>query len=64
MRPTGYDAPEIDAFGGAIAKDKLTKLLLGRTVELRSAHRIDRRRLICDVYFGGHNLADYFLEYR
>ncbi len=64
VRPTGYDAPEIDAYGGVTAKEKLSMLILGKAVELRSAHKIDRGRLICDVYYGGYNLADYFPEYR
>jgi endonuclease YncB( thermonuclease family) len=64
VRPAGYDAPEINAYGGVTAKEKLAKLVLGKTVEIRSAHRIDRGRLVCDVYFGGYGLADYFPEYR
>ena len=63
-RPTGYDAPEINAHGGVTAKEKLSRLIQGKTVELRAAHKIDRGRLICDVYYGGYNLADYFPEYR
>jgi len=63
VRPTGYDAPELHAFGGQAAKDKLSKLIKGRTVELRGAHRVDRGRLVADVYFNGRNLADYFPEY-
>jgi len=27
VRPTGYDAPELHAFGGQAAKDKLSKLI-------------------------------------
>lgn len=64
IRPTGYDAPELQAYGGQAAKDKLTRLVLEKSVELRAAHRIDRGRLVCDVYFGGNNLADYFPEYQ
>jgi endonuclease YncB( thermonuclease family) len=64
VRPAGYDAPEINAYGGMTAKENLAKLVLGKTVEISSAHKIDRGRLICDVFFGGYNLADYFPEYR
>jgi endonuclease YncB( thermonuclease family) len=64
VRPTGYDAPELHEPGGQAAKNKLSGLILGRDVELRTAHRIDRGRLVCDVYFSGRNLADYFPEYR
>jgi endonuclease YncB( thermonuclease family) len=48
VRPTGFDAPEINAHGGVTAKEKLSRLILGKTVDLRSAHKIDR--LICDVW--------------
>jgi endonuclease YncB( thermonuclease family) len=64
VRPTGYDAPELGALGGQTAMAKLSKLILGQNVELRTAYRIDRARLVCDVFFGGRNLADYFPEYR
>ena len=60
MRPTGYDAAELRAYGGQSAKDKLQRLILGKQVDLRTAHRMDRGRLVCDVYFQGRNLADYF----
>ena len=63
VRPTGYDAPELQSYGGQAAKEKLTRLILGENVDLRSAHRIDRGRLVCDVYFKGNNLAEYFSEY-
>jgi len=64
VRPTGYNAPEIDAAGGQTAKSKLTKLILGEQVELSTAYRIDHDRLVCDVYYNGKYLADYFPEYR
>jgi endonuclease YncB( thermonuclease family) len=61
---TGYDAPELHQPGGQAARDKLSRLILGQSVDLHSAYRIDRGRVVCDVYFGGKNLADYFPEYR
>lgn len=64
VRPTGYDAPEIDQPGGAAAKAKLERLVLGKQVELRNAATIDRGRLVCDVLLDGRNLADYFPEFR
>ncbi|HEC04144.1 MAG TPA: thermonuclease family protein, partial [Phycisphaerales bacterium] len=64
VRPTGYDAPELHAYGGQAAKDKLSNLILGKTVELGNAYRIDRGRLVCDVYYQGRNLADYFSAYQ
>lgn len=60
VRPIGYDAAEVGAAGGSTATAKLTSLILGRSVQLGNAYRIDRGRLVCDVYFNGHNLANYF----
>ena len=64
VRPTGYDAPELDALGGQTAKNKLSRLILGELVDLRTAYRVDRGRLVCDVYCKGRNLADFFPEYQ
>lgn len=64
VRPTGYDAPELDERGGQAAKKKLSDLILGERVELGTAYRIDHGRLVVDVYFNGKNLADYFPEYQ
>ena len=60
VRPAGYDAPELDAYGGEAAKNRLSELIFGKQVELRMAHKIDRGRLVCDVYYRNKNLADYF----
>ena len=64
VRPTGYDAPEMGTYGGQAAKDKLSRLILREEVDLRTAYKVDRGRLVCDVYFRGKNLADYFPEYQ
>ena len=42
VRPAGYEAPELHAYGGQAAKDKLSKLIYAGQVELRTAHKIDR----------------------
>jgi len=63
VRPTGYDAPEIHASRGLSAKARLERLVLGKQVELGTAYRVDRGRLVCDVYVNGRNLAAYFPEY-
>ena len=63
-RPTDYNAPEMGTYGGQAAKDKLSNLILGKTLELGNAYKIDRGRLVCDVYFRGKNLAEYFPEYQ
>lgn len=64
VRPTGYDAPELHEPGGQAAKEKLKRLILNQEVDLREAHTIDRGRLVCDVYYNGRNLADYFSDYK
>jgi endonuclease YncB( thermonuclease family) len=63
VRPTGYDAPELHTNGGQAAKDKLARLIMGQQVQLGNAYRVDRGRLVCDVYFWGRNLAEYFPGY-
>ncbi len=63
VRPTGFNAPEMGSYGAQSAKKKLSKLIFGRQVELGNAYKIDRGRLVCDVYYRGKNLADYFPEY-
>ena len=63
VRPTGYDAPEIHTHEGQVAKETLSRLILDKKVELREAYKVDRGRLVCDVYFKNKNLADYFPEY-
>ncbi|RLC08558.1 MAG: thermonuclease family protein [Deltaproteobacteria bacterium] len=64
VRPTGYNAPELHTYGGQGAKEKLSRLILGKQVDLRTAHTVDRGRLVCDVYYKGKYLADYFPEYQ
>lgn len=64
VRPAGYDAPEMSNVGGQAAKNKLTSLLYGKTVELGEAYRVDRGRLVCEVFLNRQNLATYFPAYR
>ena len=64
VRPAGYDAPELHAYGGQASKNKLTQLINGQQVELRKAYKVDRSRLVCEVYFRNVNLADYFPAYQ
>jgi endonuclease YncB( thermonuclease family) len=60
VRPTGYNAPEQHEPGYETARAKLSSLIFGRDVELRKAYKVDRGRLVCDVYLAGKYLADYF----
>lgn len=64
VRPAGYDAPELHAYGGQASKDKLSRLIYGQQVELRTAYKVDRGRLVCEVFFQNRNLKDYFPDYQ
>ncbi len=63
VRPAGYNAPELHTPGAQAAADKLARLLRGEQVELRTAYKVDRGRLVCEVYVRNRNLADFFPEY-
>ena len=65
VRPTGYDTPEKGESGYEQAKQKLKDLILGKTVDIKSAKIVDQwGRLVADVYYNGKSLADYFFEYK
>ena len=60
IRPTGYDAPETGTRGGAEATAKLKRLILHKSVTLGTGYKVDRGRLVCDVYLNGKPLSAYF----
>ena len=64
VRPTGYETPELPNPAGYAAKQKLEQLILKERVELSNPATIDRGRLVCDVYFNGHPLKEYFPEHK
>lgn len=64
VRPAGYDAPEAGFPSAAAATAKLSTLILNKKVELGTAYRLDRGRLVCEVHFNGRNLKDYFPHYQ
>ena len=64
VRPTGYNTPERGEPGYEWAKQILKDLILGETVDIRSAKIVDEwGRLVADVFYNGKNLADYFPGY-
>ena len=63
VRPACYDAPELHTAKGQKAKAALSKLINGQQVELRTAYKLDRNRLVCKVFVGSRYLAEFFLEY-
>ena len=65
IRPTGYHAPELHTYGGQAARGNLSRLILGRQVEIRTMYKIvEQSSLVCDVFFQDRYLADYFPEYQ
>ena len=64
VRANGYDTPEKGKPGYEAAKQKLKNLIEGKNVELRNMITITYGRLLCDVYYNGKNLKDYFPEYQ
>jgi len=64
IRPNGYDSPEKGEAGYEAASNKLKNLIQGKEVELKNAIKLTYGRLLCDVYFNGKNLKDYFPEYQ
>jgi len=60
VRRRGYDTPERGQPGYQEAKDKLTGLILHKEVELKNPIKLSYDRLLCDVYYQGKNLAEYF----
>ncbi len=63
VRPTGYDAPETGTYGASTAKQKLQRLVLNKVIEIKRAYKVDRGRLVADVYLDGVLLSAYFPEY-
>ncbi len=64
IRPTGYDTPEKGTPAYDQMKRKLEELILNKDVVIKNVVDIDRGRLVCEVYIGGKNLADFFPEYK
>lgn len=64
VRANGYNAPEEGQPGYQEAKDKLRKLILSKEVELKNVIKVTFGRLLCDVYIGGKNLANFFPEHQ
>jgi len=58
VRIANVDAPEIGTPGGQTAKEKLERLIGGKSVELKNAVTMSYGRLVCDVYLNGRNIAN------
>ncbi len=64
IRAAGYNTPEKGQLGYQEAKDRLTRLIQGKDVELGDGIKITYGRLLCPVFYNGKNLAEYFPEYK
>lgn len=64
VRPNSYNTPEKGNPDYQAAKNKLTNLIHGKEVELENVIKLTYGRLLCDVYYKGKNLANYFPEYQ
>jgi micrococcal nuclease len=59
VRPTGFDAPETGTPFSKRTEGQLTKIILGKNVELKNAKTISYGRVVCDVFINGKNLSDF-----
>ena len=60
---TGYNPPK-SGKAGMSAEQKLSILIHNKKVELGTPEGLDGKKLVCEVFFNGINLANYFSEYR
>ncbi|KKL24417.1 hypothetical protein LCGC14_2415550 [marine sediment metagenome] len=58
VRIIGIDTPERGQPGYDAATQKLSDLVLGKSVELKGAVKVDRGRLVCKVYLDGTDIVD------
>ncbi len=62
VRVNGYDAPVEGGAGYQAPRNKLERLILNKEVELRDPVETEYDQLLCDVYYEGKNIGDYFPE--
>jgi len=63
VQAVGYDAPK----GGSEAmslEQRLSIMLQNKQVQLGAPHGVQEDKLLCEVYFKGVSLADYFSQYK
>lgn len=62
----GYTTPEIGMYGYEFAKQKLTELLEGKSVELYTPKfytKYGYEKIVCYVYLNGVDISNYFPEF-
>ncbi len=63
VRAQGYNPPK-SGRDAMKAEQKLSIMIQNKQIELDTPHGVEKGKLVCDVYFNGLNLADYFTEYK
>jgi|GEM_PF-635795 len=63
VKVAGYDAPKTGKRALAI-EQKLSVMLQNKTIQLDKPGGVENGKLVCNVYFKGVNLSDYFQEFR
>jgi hypothetical protein len=63
VKAKGYNAPR---YGKEAMKleQNISILILNKKVELGMPDGIEDNKLVCEVYFEGRNIADYFTQYK
>lgn len=63
VRAKGYEAPR---YGKEAMKmeQNLSILIMNKKVALGMPDGIEKGNLVCEVYFDGRNIADYFTQYK
>ena len=63
VQAKGYTAPK-SGKGAMAIEQKLSGLIHNKKIELGSPDGVQRNRLICEVYYRGINIAEYFSAYQ
>ena len=63
VQAKGYTAPR-SGKGAMAVEQRLSGLIQNKKVELDTPDGVQNGRLVCDVYFSGVNLAEYFTAYQ
>jgi endonuclease YncB( thermonuclease family) len=63
VQAKGYTAPK-SGKGAMAVEQKLSTLIHNKKVELGSPDGVQRNRLVCEVYYRGINIAEYFSSYQ
>ena len=63
IRATGYNPPK-SGKEALKAEQKLSVMIQNKHIELDTPQGVEKGKLVCDVYYNGINLADYFPEYK